>query len=505
MLAELRAGEFIYEQPSATGVEYVFKHALTQEVAYNSLLIEHRKQLHARAGQGLESIFAGQLDDHLTQLAHHYSHSDNVDKAVEYLGRAGHQALQRSAYADAISSLGEAIGLLQKLPDSPDRIQRELPLQLAMGSAQFATKGFAAPEAERAFIRARDMCEQLGDPPELFPASFGLWAVYYLRGELPVAYTYAEQLMRRAEISQDSALLIPAHIALGDTLSSRGNPVLAMEHLDLALSLYDPERHLHLAVFDGDARINPLSYSAVTLWALGYPDQALKRIDEALHVANTVARPHDLAFVEFFAGRLLQERRDARATRETAERLIALSHEHGFSFWLAQATIELGAAMAEEGRREEGIAQMLEGFALLRAAGPRLQYLCLLAKACIETDRLDDGLSALTEALATAEKHEWCDHETEMHRLKGELLLKQADSNATEARSCFERAIEIAREQRAKSWELRATMSLARLLASQGRREEARTMLADIYGWFTEGFDTADLKDAKALLDDLRG
>ena len=148
---------------------------------------------------------------------------------------------------------------------------------------------------------------------------------------------------------------------------------------------------------------------------------------------------------------------------------------------------------------------MLEGFALLRAAGPRLQYLCLLAKACIETDRLDDGLSALTEALATAEKHEWCDHETEMHRLKGELLLKQADSNATEARSCFERAIEIAREQRAKSWELRATMSLARLLASQGRREEARTMLADIYGWFTEGFDTADLKDAKALLDDLRG
>jgi tetratricopeptide (TPR) repeat protein len=223
-------------------------------------------------------------------------------------------------------------------------------LQLALGSALFATKDFAAPEAERAFIRAREICERLGDPPEFFPASFGLWAVYYLRGELHVAYTYAEQLMRRAEISQDSALLIPGHIALGDTLSSRGKPVLAMEHFDLALSLYNPKRHLQLTVFDGDARVNPLSYSAVTLWALGYPDRALKRIDEALRLAHTLSRPHDLAFVEFFVCRLLQARRDARATREAAERLIALSREHGSSFWLAQATIERGGAIAEEGR-----------------------------------------------------------------------------------------------------------------------------------------------------------
>jgi predicted ATPase len=502
MLAELQAAEFIYEQLAIGGVEYVFKHALTQQVAYNSLLIKRRKQLHEQTGQALESIFAGQLDDHLSQLAHHYSLSDNVDKAIEYLGRAGKQSMQRSAYTDAINSLNVAIELLQRLPDGLERIQVEL-LQLSLGLALFAIEGFAAAEAERAFTRAREICERLGDPPELFPAAFGLWAVYYLRGELHVAYAYAEQLMRRAEIFGDSALLISAHIALGDTLSSRGKPVLAMEHLELALSLYDPERHLHLTVFDGDARVNPLCYSAVTLWALGYPDRALRRSEEALRLAHTLAHAHDLALVEFFCGRLLQERRDASATRETAERLIALSREHGFSFWLAQATLERGAAIAEEGGNEEGIALMLEGFDMLRAAGPRLQYLCLFAKACIATDRLDEGLNALTEALATAEKHEWRDHEPEMHRLKGELILKQSPPNAEEAMRSFERAIEIAHDQSAKSWELRATTSLARLLAKQGLRDEARRILAEIYSWFTEGFDTADLKDAKALLEEL--
>jgi predicted ATPase len=186
-----------------------------------------------------------------------------------------------------------------------------------------------------------------------------------------------------------------------------------------------------------------------------------------------------------------------------AERLIALSAEHGFTFWSAQATIARGAAMAEQGRHEEGIAQMQEGIAALRASVPPPQYICLLAKACVDTGRFEDGLSALTEALATADEHGSRYVEAEMHRLKGELLLKQNNSSAAEAENCFRRAIEIARNQSTKSWELRATMSLARLLAKQGRRDEARTMLANIYGWFTEGFDTADLKDAKVLLNEL--
>ena len=274
MLADLQAGEFIYEQPAATDIEYVFKHALTQEVAYNSLLIERRKQFHERAGQALESIFAGQLDDHLGQLAHHYSHSDNVGKAVEYLGRAGQQAMQRSAHAEAIRSLNAAIDLLQKLPDSPERTQRELLLQLALGSALIPVKGWAALEVERAFTRARELCERLGDPPELFQALFGLWTMYFIRAEIRAAYALGEQLLQRAQEAHRPALLLLAHQALGDTLFNIGELLLASEHLEMAISLYDREHHRPRGFRHGvDAKVNCLSYAARTLWTLGYPDQ----------------------------------------------------------------------------------------------------------------------------------------------------------------------------------------------------------------------------------------
>jgi predicted ATPase len=296
-----------------------------------------------------------------------------------------------------------------------------------------------------------------------------------------------------------------AHGALGVTSHNMGEFLLAKEHLEIEISLYDRERHRSLASrFIGlDRGVNCLSYTAHTLWYLGYPDQSLSKVNEALALAEWLSHPHSLAFAEFFVGRLHQLRGDAPAAQEAAERLIALSTEHGFTFWLAQARIGRGAAMAAQGRNEEGIAQMREGLAALHALTPRPQYLCLLAKACIETGRLDDGIGALTEALAIADEHENRNYEAETYRIKGELLLAQKGSNAAEAHKCFERALEIARKQHAKSWELRATTSLARLLASQGRRDEARAMLADIYKWFTEGFDTADLKDAKALLAEL--
>jgi predicted ATPase len=320
-----------------------------------------------------------------------------------------------------------------------------------------------------------------------------------------MAYTLAEQLTLRAEHSKDSdpILQIWGHMTVGDTLSSRGNPLLAVQHFEKALSLYDPAHKRSFGTFLADVRLNPLSYLSLNLWVLGYPERALQRSYEALKIAHAQLRPHDLAFVQFFAGRLRQLLRDGRATQEVSESLIALSAEHGFSFWLAQARIELGGAIAEQGGNEEGFAQMQQGLTALRANGPRRQYLCLLAKACTETGRFDDGLSALNEALAMAHNNDAHEYEAEMHRLRGELLLKQNDSNAAEAENCFERAIEIARNWSAKSWELRATISLSRLLAQQGRSNEARTMLADVYNWFTEGFDTADLKDAKALLDEL--
>ena len=210
MLADLQLAEFTYEQPAFPEVEYIFKHALTQQVAYNSMLGERRKLLHDRAGQAMGVMFAEQLDDHLGELARHYSHSDNVEKAVEYLGRAGQQALLRSAYVDAISSLSAAIDLLPKLSDSPERTQRELVLQMAVGPALIAIKGRAAPEVDRTYTRARELCERLGDRPELFPASLGLWYVHLLRGELRTAYELAEQLLRRAQSAHDPALLLYA-------------------------------------------------------------------------------------------------------------------------------------------------------------------------------------------------------------------------------------------------------------------------------------------------------
>jgi predicted ATPase len=329
--------------------------------------------------------------------------------------------MQRSAHADAISSLSAAIDMLQRLPDSPERIQRELLLHLAFGPALMAIKGFAAPEVERAYTRARELCERLGDPPELFPALFGLRVVYYLRGELRAAYELAEQLLRLAQSAHDPALLMFAHLALGDTSFSMGEFLPAREHFEMAISLYDRERHRPLAFryLGFDAGVSFLSYMALTLSQLGYPDQALKRSNEALALAQALSDPFSMAFAGGFVAILRQLRRAAPVAQAAAERLIALSAEHGFTFWLSQATIIRGCAIAEQGCNEEGIAQMQEGIAALRAAGLRPQYLCLLAKACIETGRLDDGLSALTEALAAADEHEIRHCEAETHRLKG--------------------------------------------------------------------------------------
>jgi len=507
MLADLRTAEFIYEQLVLTGAEYIFKHALTQEVAYNSLLIGRRKLLHERAGQALESMFAERLDDHLGELAYHFSRSDNVSKAVEYLGRAGRQALQRSAHTAAISSLKEAIDLLPRLPDGSERIQRELQLQLVLGPALSAVKGWSALEVERAYFRARELCQLLGDPPQLFPTLVGVWLVYYIRGESRKAYELAEQLMNRAQSGNDSTQLLLAHDTLGSTLHDMGKSLLAREHKEAVISLYDSARHGPLAARRSfDAKGYALSYLGMTLWLLGYPDQALKRANEAVEFSQALSHPLTLAGAEFFLGVVRESRREARAAQKAAECAIALSAEHGFTFWLPVATILRGWAMAQQGRNEEGIAQMEEGLAASRTTGAgtgRPHWLSWLAEACIESGRLNDGQSVLTEAQAFANGTEGHAYDAEIYRLKGELLRRTGDSNAAEAQNCFERAIEIARNQSAKSLELRATMSLARLLAKQGKCDEARTLLAEIYNWFTEGFGTADLKDAKALLDEL--
>jgi predicted ATPase len=510
IIANLEVGEFIFEQPAATGVEYVFKHALTQEVAYNSLLIERRKQLHERTGKAVESLFADRLDDHLTQLAYHYGHSGNADKAIEYLGRAGQQAMQRSAHADAVNSLQTAFDLLEKLPGGPERSQRELSLQLALAPGLIALKGWGAPEVLRSYTRARELCERLGDPPELSHVLFGLWTVHFLSDELLAAYELGQQMLHRAQTAHDPVLLMFAHEALGDTSYQMGELLLAREHLEKAIVLYDREHHRPLALrFTGlDSEVQCLSYLSYTLWELGYPDQALRCINEAVALAREISHPYSLAFGEDFRTFLHLYRREASASLEPAGRLAALCAEHGFSGFSPQIPMLKGWAIAVQGHNEEGIAHIQEGLAAMRAAGMELArplFLTRLAECYMDAGRVEDGLNTLAKALSAKDEKEDRQQEAERYRLKGELLLRQDPSNAAEAEKCFEQALESARKQHAKIFELRATISMARLLAQRSQPDTARKMLADIYNWFTEGFDTADLKDAQTLLDGLAG
>jgi class 3 adenylate cyclase/predicted ATPase len=506
-MANLRLSEFIYERPLSADIEYSFKHALTHEVAYNSLLVQRRKILHERAGQSLESLFTEQLDDHLVELARHYRHSDNVSKAIEYLGRAGQQGIQRSANTDAVANLTAAIGLLRKLPHSPENAQRELVLQLALAVGLAAIKGFSAPEVERTVIRARELGEQLGDVPELFRALHGLWAVLFIRAEFREAYGLAEQLMARAQSKNDSTLLVSAHFALGDTSFNMGKLLLAREHLEAVISLYDSERHSAFALQTFvDVKVNALGYVAMTLWTLGYPDQARVRAHEAVEFAQAVRHPHSLAGAENMLGIVEGWLRENSAVQVTAERLIPLCTEHGLRLWLTASMVQRGWAIAEQGDDEQGISLMQEGLSLYRATGAEIglpYHLCGLAEAYIRAARYGEGAIVLEEALVAADKSDERQYEAEIYRMRGELLLKRNPSNPIEALTSFQRAIAISQNQTAKSLELRATMSLARLLAKQGRRDKARAILADIYNWFTEGFDTADLKEAKALLDEL--
>ena len=266
-LSRLQVGEFVYEQPSAGDTEYVFKHALTQEVAYNSLLIERRKFLHERAAQALESLFASQLDDHVEELAHHYSRSDNHAKAIEYLGRAGQHAAQHSANTEAIMHFNVALGLLLTLPDTPERTEQELAIQVALGPPLQASKGWAAPEVERAYTRARELSERLRDPSDLFSALFGLRTVNLFRGELRKAHQLSERLLQLAQGQHEPELFLYAHSALGNTFYWMGKFAHARENLEIAISVYDPERHTPLTsrYFGVDAKASCLSYAAFTL------------------------------------------------------------------------------------------------------------------------------------------------------------------------------------------------------------------------------------------------
>ena len=505
-LTKLTTSEFIYEQTLYPELEYTFKHALTQEVAYGSLLVERRQAVHERVAEAIEALFGGGLPERYAELARHYGHSRNKEKAIAYSQLAGQRAVQHSANAEAIRHLTTALELLKSLPETLERTRRELELQIALGASLMATKGYAAPEVGRAYDRALELCRKIGETPELFPVLHGLWVFYLVRAELKKARELAEELVNLAQRVDDPALLLEALHALAQASFWLGEATVAREHCDRAVALYDPERHRsHVRSFTAKT-------PAFSVWAtrhersgiLVIPIRPSKRSDEALALARKIAHPFSLASALLFAGQLHWFRGELPMASEHYEATVILSAEQGFADWLGWGTFSRGCALAEQGMTDEGIAQMRDALAAMPCRGMQIgrpASLAELTAAYGKAGRTDEALALVAEALALVERRDERDWEAEIYRVKGELLLESGGSS--EAETCFRRAIEVARRQSAKSLELRATTSLARLLDKQGRRHEARQVLGEIYGWLTEGFDTADLKDAKALLDAL--
>jgi predicted ATPase len=506
-LSHLQAGEFIYEQPAFPEPEYTFKHALTQEVAYGSLLVERRRPLHERTARVIEERYRDRLDEHYGELAHHYGRSQNIPKAVEYLTLAGEQAVQRSAYAEAIRQVSRGVELVETRPESRERARQELPLQLALGGALTATQGYGAPEAERAYARARDLCEQLGEASRLFETLQAQWVIHLVRAEHDRMGELAELLLRLARGTRDPAQILVAQTSMGSNFFWRGEFSQARKQFEEVIGRYDPHLHRYpfrsLSSHPGLWSLLDLSWA---LEALGYLDQAIARSREAFALATELSDPFGQANALLYASRVHWQRGESQAHLEGAEALIALSREHGFLQLAAMGTFQRAASLADQGQLQEGFAGMHAILDAMRASGVVLGLppsLAVLAEAHGKAGEAEEGLALMAEALEFMAKTGERVYEAEVHRLKGELLLARSPSDHGEAEVSFRKALDVARHQSAKSWELRAATSLARLWQRQGRRDEAHDLLAPVYAWFTEGFDTRDLREAKALLQEL--
>ncbi|MGD2246593.1 MAG: hypothetical protein PVI11_08610, partial [Candidatus Aminicenantes bacterium] len=484
---------------------YLFQHILFQRYLYSSLDEVERSHLHEEVGTVLETFYGGQTQEIAVQLARHFQEAGITAKAVEYLYTAGSKAAQLSANEEAISHFNKGLELLKTLPETPERTQQELGMQLSLGSSLLATRGYAAPEVGRAITHARKLCQKIGETPLIFPVLFVLCGFYGIRAEYRTARELAEQMIKLAERSKDPLHIAMANLQLGYLLLHMGEFTQARAPLDHMIHFYNPEQHSSLAfIYGSDIGVYALGWTAWTLLFLGYPDQALKWSKETIALAQKLDHPFSLTFALNVAGntvnRLLHE---VQASREYSKQVMRLSREKGFVFYQGLSLFDQGWMQVEEGLVEEGIDQMHQGLAVLKATGTEAyQTFCLsfLADAYRKVDKVEEGLKVLTEALALVEGSDERFFELELHRLRGELLLIQDEAQAEE---CFRQAIDTARRQNTKFYELRIVMSLSRLLQKQGKQKEARKLLADIYDWFTEGFDTQVLKDAKALLEEL--
>jgi len=503
-LSHLQAAEFIFEQPAFPDPEYTFKHALTQEVAYGSLLRERRGVLHERAGQAIESLYPQTLDAHYEELAYHYGRTANTPKAVKYLRLAGEQAVKRSAYGEAIGQLRRGVELVKTLPETRERNELELSLQSTLGHGLLVTEGYTSVEAEKAHVRARDLAEQLGNTSQLFATLYDVRVIQLNRAEHEKSRFLAEELLRLARELREPWQLLFALNAMGVTSYWRGEFSEAQEHCEEVLGFYDPQKHRGQEYLTGAANVGvwALVYSGYTLSSLGYPDQAIARAREALTLSRELAHPFSEATALCGLAWVHRDREESQDSLKMAEALIALSGEHGFPYWLAVGTIFRGMVFAEGGHFQEAIA-VLEMVRARSAVLGLSYFLANLAKAHRKADQVEEGLAVVAEGLEFVTKTSERFAEAELHRVKGELLLASTHDDQAGAEASLHNALEVARRQSAKSYELRAALSLARMWSKQGRRGEARDILAPVYDWFTEGFDTRDLQEAKALLEEL--
>jgi predicted ATPase len=512
-LRQLVEAELVYQSGVPPQARYLFKHALVQDTAYQSFLKSRRQQLHQQVAQVLAEQFPETVATQPELVAQHYTAAGLRAQAIPYWQQAGQRASQRGANAEAVSHLTTGLELLQTLPDTPARTQQELTLQLTLAALLTATKGSAAPEVEHTYRRARALCEQIGDQKQVFPALRGLTLYYSMRLEHQTACALADQMLAIAQEAQDSGLLIEAYHRQGSTRLWIGEFLAARAHLEHALALYDPQRdRAHALRYGVDPGVSCRLLAMQVLWILGYPDQALTRAQEALALAQKLAHVNTLGYGLACPPQIHLFRGEWQAAQARAEASVAFATEVGLPYFVAQQSIILGSALAAQGHYEEGITKMRHGLAAQRATGGQgLQqlWLALQVEAYIKTGQVEEGRTALEEALTIRPKHGERYWEAELYRLKGELLLAQEGSRlqavgfrkkAEAAEECFLKALETARELSAKSFELRAATSLARLWHQQGRRTQARQLLAESYHWFTEGFDTKDLQEAKALL-----
>jgi class 3 adenylate cyclase/tetratricopeptide (TPR) repeat protein len=504
MLAELRSAEFIFEQQAANDPVYFFKHALTQEVTYQSVLLEKRKLIHEHIGEALEDLYGSNLTQHITALAHHYSRSRNSRKAINYLTLAGEQAAARSAFYEATAQLNSAIRLLPSLPDEAERNQKGAGVLLTLGSVLAITDGWASPSRTRVLERARELCERTGESEEMFPVLWHMCQLYMTAGPMSEAQDFAHRSMRIAERSNNSTLKLLAEYNLGEVNARIGNFELAYKYLQWVNNSYKRAQHGLLAInYVFDLSVMASGWSGSIDLFCGRLDRALKTARSNVESARALGHPYSLVLALLHATAAYAVRGEAKCAVVCAAEALSLCNEQAFTDLVGYTRASLGDAHAAEGKTNEGIAEMLQALAELKATG--WSYPCFvlegLARAYLADGKPNQAVQAADEGLQMIACSGEFSYKPLLLIAKAQALLSLGQ--AEQVSSMLHAAIDIARKQGARLVEFGATFSLASLLASQGRREQSRAMLAEAYGWFTEGLDTMYLKAAKALLDQL--